>query len=62
LHTLFTVTALLMLPLAADATEYRVGPAQPYANIGDGPWESLAPSDTVLSRLPGLLSRRAARP
>ena len=30
------------------ATIYEVGPGKPYANIGDVPWESLGPGDTVL--------------
>ena len=31
----------------AVATEYHVGPGQPYANIGDVAWESLSAGDTV---------------
>jgi hypothetical protein len=32
----------------AQATTYEVGPGKPYANIGDVPWESIQPGDTVL--------------
>ena len=32
----------------ATGTTYEVGPGKPYANIGDVPWESLGPGDTVL--------------
>ena len=39
---------LLMQSLAAQATEYRVGPGQAYTSIGAVPWESLEPGDTVL--------------
>jgi hypothetical protein len=39
---------LLSLPLFAQAAEYRVGPGQPYASIGEVPWEALGPGDTVL--------------
>ena len=38
----------LLLPMAARAATYRVGPGQPLAAIGDVPWESLAPGDLVL--------------
>jgi parallel beta-helix repeat protein len=44
----FAVLSLLALPLSASAAEFRVGPGQTYANIGDVPWESLGPGDTVL--------------
>ncbi len=53
LVVLFTLT-LSVLPSAAAgpgspvATTYEVGPGKPYANIGDVPWESLGPGDTVL--------------
>ena len=33
---------------ARAATTYEVGPAKPYANIGDVPWGSLQAGDTVL--------------
>jgi hypothetical protein len=33
---------------AAAATTYEVGPAKPFANIGDVPWETLQAGDTVL--------------
>ncbi|MGH9855381.1 MAG: right-handed parallel beta-helix repeat-containing protein [Blastocatellia bacterium] len=33
---------------SAAATTYEVGPGKPYADIGDVPWESLQPGDTVL--------------
>ncbi|MBN1210443.1 MAG: polysaccharide-degrading enzyme [Myxococcaceae bacterium] len=39
---------LLSFPLIARAAEYRVGPGQSYAAIGEVPWESLGPGDTVL--------------
>ena len=48
MRVLSAVLTLLALPLAASAAEYRVGPSQTYANIGDVPWESLGPGDTVL--------------
>ena len=32
----------------AGATTYEVGPGKPLANVGDVPWESLNPGDTVL--------------
>jgi MYXO-CTERM domain-containing protein len=48
MRVLATVLTLLTLPLTASAAEYRVGPSQTYANIGDVPWESLGPGDTVL--------------
>ncbi|MCC6849267.1 MAG: right-handed parallel beta-helix repeat-containing protein [Deltaproteobacteria bacterium] len=32
---------------AARAAVYDVGPGQPLANVGDVPWESLGPGDTV---------------
>src|SRR5205085_11016799 len=32
----------------ALAATYEVGPGKAYVNIGDVPWESLQPSDTVL--------------
>jgi hypothetical protein len=38
---------LLVLPLAASATTYDVGPGQPLAAIGDAPWATLAPGDVV---------------
>lgn len=43
------VAAVLLAVLVrpAAATTYDVGPAQPLANVGDVPWESLAPGDTV---------------
>ena len=39
--------ALLLVSAPARATDYDVGPGQPYAAIGDVPWESLAPGDRV---------------
>ncbi|WP_224245132.1 right-handed parallel beta-helix repeat-containing protein [Hyalangium gracile] len=47
MRALSAVLTLLALPLVASAAEYRVGPSQTYANIGDVPWESLSPGDTV---------------
>ncbi|WP_426754659.1 MYXO-CTERM sorting domain-containing protein [Myxococcus sp. Y35] len=46
----FSRVALLVLlqPLAAQAAEYRVGPGQQYTQLGEVPWESLEPGDTVL--------------
>ncbi len=35
-------------PLIATGVTYEVGPGKPYANVGDVPWESLGPGDTVL--------------
>ena len=32
----------------AQAATYEVGPGMPLAEVGDVPWESLAPGDTVL--------------
>ncbi|AGC48001.1 hypothetical protein MYSTI_06728 [Myxococcus stipitatus DSM 14675] len=41
------VLSLLLLSLTAQAAEYRVGPGQSLASIGEVPWESLQPGDTV---------------
>jgi len=38
---------VVLQSLAAQATEYRVGPGQTYTSIGAVPWESLQPGDTV---------------
>lgn len=35
-------------PTIHAATTYEVGPAKPYANVGDVPWESLQAGDSVL--------------
>jgi len=43
---LFAATVLTLVP-CASATLYSVGPGEPYAAIGEVPWESLAPGDTV---------------
>ena len=45
---LVVVTAYADGPLAVSGVTYEVGPGKPYANIGDVPWESLGPGDTVL--------------
>ncbi len=43
-----TLSAAVLWGLpVAGATIYAVGPGQPYAAIGEVPWESLAPGDTV---------------
>jgi hypothetical protein len=39
---------LVLIPAAASAATYEVGPGQTYANIGDVPWESLNAGDLVL--------------
>ncbi|RJR42624.1 MAG: right-handed parallel beta-helix repeat-containing protein [Deltaproteobacteria bacterium] len=39
---------MLFLHLPAYAAVYEVGPGKPYVNIGDVPWESMAPGDQVL--------------
>jgi len=46
---LVLLVSLLLCALAAgaQAATYDVGPGQPLANVGDVPWESLAPGDTV---------------
>ncbi len=46
----FTVSLCFasLAPSAAQATVYEVGPGKAYANIGNVPWESLQPGDTVL--------------
>src|SRR5687767_12877763 len=41
------VLAILTLAAGAHAATYDVGPGQPLTNVGDVPWESLAPGDTV---------------
>ncbi|WP_141593653.1 MYXO-CTERM sorting domain-containing protein [Myxococcus sp. AB056] len=41
------VLLVLLQPLAVQAAEYRVGPDQQYTRLGDVPWESLEPGDTV---------------
>ncbi len=43
---LLCAVALAPVP-AARAVLYGVGPGEPYAAIGEVPWESLAPGDTV---------------
>jgi hypothetical protein len=43
-----TAVAVLLLPAAASALTFEVGPGKPYANVGDVPWESLNAGDTVL--------------
>jgi hypothetical protein len=42
------LTAVAVLPAAADAAEYEVGPGLSLEAIGDVPWESLEPGDQVL--------------
>ena len=49
--TLIPMLALLMLCLASNnlqAATYEVGPTKPLTAIGQVPWESLQPGDTVL--------------
>ncbi|WP_338863879.1 right-handed parallel beta-helix repeat-containing protein [Myxococcus stipitatus] len=41
------VLSVLLLSFTAQAAEYRVGPGQALASIGEVPWESLQPGDTV---------------
>ncbi len=54
LLVVFLILTLIILPVDAAGPEspagttYEVGPGKPYANIGDVPWESLGPGDTVL--------------
>jgi hypothetical protein len=50
LCALVGVLICLSLPTVSRAqfATYEVGPGKPYANIGDVPWESLQPGDTVL--------------
>jgi parallel beta-helix repeat protein len=48
MRALRTVLVLLALPLLTHAAEFRVGPGQTYAGIGEVPWETLGPGDTVL--------------
>jgi parallel beta-helix repeat protein len=43
----FIVFLLLIVPRVAQATDYEVGPGQPYASIGVVPLASLQPGDTV---------------
>ncbi len=51
LSPLYLRTAFLcllpLLPHATTATHYRIGPGQPYAQLGDIPWTTLQPGDTV---------------
>lgn len=49
-NTALILAALILLaaPGAQAAITYEVGPGKAYANIGDVPWESLQPGDTVL--------------
>jgi hypothetical protein len=44
----FAWAVLVIAPALVRAAIYEVGPQQPYAAIGEVPWESLAPGDTVL--------------
>jgi hypothetical protein len=39
---------LVLVPAAASAATYEVGPGQTYTNIGDVPWESVGAGDLVL--------------
>ncbi len=41
------VLCLFVSPHVSEAFVYEVGPGQPLANIGDVPWESLSPGDSV---------------
>jgi hypothetical protein len=48
LAILLVLIALCSTDARAQSATYEVGPGKPYANIGDVPWESLQPGDTVL--------------
>jgi hypothetical protein len=41
------LVAVVVSATRVGATTYDVGPGQPLANVGDVPWESLMPGDTV---------------
>ena len=45
---LTAISIYFLATTSAATTTYEVGPGKPYANIGDVPWESLQPGDTVL--------------
>jgi len=47
MHLSRAALLVLLHPLAAQAAEYRVGPGQQYTRLGEVPWESLEPGDTV---------------
>ncbi|MBN1866534.1 polysaccharide-degrading enzyme [Candidatus Sumerlaeota bacterium] len=46
-HVPMSILVLICLVPSVHATVYEVGPSQPYAAIGDVPWESLVAGDTV---------------
>ncbi len=43
----FLFLFILALPWAVSATNYHVGPGQPFTNIGDVRWDTLQPGDRV---------------
>ncbi len=45
--TLLAITLLALFTPIASSTVYDVGPGMTYINVGDVPWESIAPGDTV---------------
>jgi hypothetical protein len=48
LRATLAASVVLMLPAAASALTFEVGPGKQYTTVGDVPWESLNPGDTVL--------------
>src|SRR5690349_2785158 len=45
-HILFVIVASCLMQPCIAAT-YDIGPGQPYVRIGDAPWSTLQPGDTV---------------
>lgn len=43
----FAALLLTLLSSVATATDYHIGPGQPYSSIGAVPWYALGPGDTV---------------
>lgn len=48
LRATLATSVVLLLPAAASALTFEVGPGKQYTNVGDVPWESLNAGDTVL--------------
>jgi len=48
LRATLAASVVLLLPAAASALTFEVGPGKQYTNVGDVPWESLNAGDTVL--------------
>ena len=48
LRASLAASVVLLLPAAASALTFEVGPGKQYTNVGDVPWESLNAGDTVL--------------